>query len=84
MTRLPGGMMLRRTTRESLRVRLALLALPLLVAPGLAQAVDTYNAVTDQLNIAELHFGDATFTDMVVTPGTILGIAGWPGSRGTR
>lgn len=38
--------------------RESLLAVVCLVGPGLALAVDTYNSVTDQLTIAELHYGN--------------------------
>jgi hypothetical protein len=37
---------------------------------------DTYNAVTHQLTIPELQFGNVTFWDAVVTPGKLVGIAG--------
>jgi hypothetical protein len=53
-----------------------LLAAPCLVVPGLALAVDTYNPVSDQLTIGALQYANATFTDMVVTPGKLIGVAG--------
>jgi hypothetical protein len=56
--------------------RESLLAVVCLVGPGLALAVDTYNSVTDQLTIAELHYGNWTFTNMVVTPGKVISVAG--------
>jgi hypothetical protein len=37
---------------------------------------DIYNSVNDELMIPELQFGNATYWQMVVKPGTVLGVAG--------
>ena len=74
MKHLPEEFLLRCAShRPLLRV---LVAVAGLVGAGQALAVDTYNSVTDQLTIAELHDGNATFTNMVVTPGKVISVAG--------
>jgi hypothetical protein len=67
---------MRKTQSKRLQAQSILLALPCLVGPAVAQASDTYNAVTSQLTIPELKYGNATFWNMVVTPGKVLGVAG--------
>lgn len=74
MKHLPEESLLRCTSRKPLVW--ALVAAGSLVGAGEALAVDTYNSVTDQLTIAELQYGNATYTNMVVTPGMVISVAG--------
>lgn len=56
--------------------QIALLAFTWVAGPALSYGADTYDAATRQLTIPELQYGNATYWNMVVTPGTVLGIAG--------
>lgn len=53
-----------------------LLTMPCLAGPALSYAADTYNVATKQLTSPELVYGNATFWNVVLTPGKVLGIGG--------
>jgi hypothetical protein len=59
-----------------LQARTILLAFACFAGPTLSYGSDTYDAADHQLTIPELQFGNATYWNMVVTPGTVLGVAG--------
>jgi hypothetical protein len=57
-------------------VRAVLLAFACLAGAAVSYGSDTYDAATHQLAIPELQFGNATYWNMVITPGKVLAIAG--------
>ena len=58
------------------RAQALLLALAFSAGPAVCNSSDIYNAVTHELSIPVLSYGNATFSNIVVTPGRVLSIAG--------
>jgi hypothetical protein len=52
-----------------------LVAIPALAGPAVSYGSDTYNVATKQLTEPELQYGNATFWNVVLTPGKVLGVA---------
>ncbi len=59
-----------------LLAQIVLLACACIAGPAVSVGSDSYDAATHQLMIPELQYGNATYWNMVVTPGKVLGIAG--------
>jgi hypothetical protein len=53
-----------------------LLAIPALAGPAVSYGSDTYNVATKQLTEPQLQYVNATFWNVVLTPGKVLGVAG--------
>jgi hypothetical protein len=59
-----------------LQAQTILLAFACFAGPAVCYGSDTYDATSHQLTIPELQFGNVTYWNMVVTPDTVLGVAG--------